>query len=395
MSEKAYITPIVLKWARISAKMSEEIASKKINVSSEKLINWENGVGQPTIKQAQNLAKAYRRPFSLFFLPEIPNDFQPLQDFRKNDSQELGTASTFIIREIQQKQSWISEFNRENEEEPIEFVGKYSITSNPTVVANDILKTFEINPLNYIYDNPIKEWIEKIEAKGVFVSRTSFIHSKLKLSKDEIQGFAIADPFAPFIFVNSEDWNAPQLFTLIHELVHIWIAESGVSNIDSDKLKVNENNNVNQVELFCNEVAGNILMPQPIINGIDSSNFLTSKEIFKSAKDLGVSTFAFLFRIYNLNRISLSEYKKLKSDAEIEYTAFLKREADKKIKQKEKEKKGGPNYYRLQLNKNSKLFTQIVLDAFRGGNIEPTRASALLNVQINKFPKLEAQMYNR
>lgn len=89
----------------------------------------------------------------------------------------------------------------------------------------------------------------------------------------------------------------------------------------------------------------------------------------------------------------MNSYKKLKVEADFEYNEFLKREAEKKARQKEKEKKGGPNYFLLQLNRNSRLFTQTVLDAFRGGYIEPTQASNLLNVKVNKFPKLEAQMY--
>ncbi len=88
----------------------------------------------------------------------------------------------------------------------------------------------KINPKSYKTDNPIKEWIDAAETNSIFVSRTSFIHSRLKLDSEEIQGFAIADPYAPFVFVNSDDWNAPQLFTLVHELAHIWIAETGISN---------------------------------------------------------------------------------------------------------------------------------------------------------------------
>jgi len=89
----------------------------------------------------------------------------------------------------------------------------------------------------------------------------------------------------------------------------------------------------------------------------------------------------------------LNSYKELKIEADFEYNEFLKRETEKKAIQKEKEKTGGPNYFLLQLNRNSRLFTQTVLDAFRGGYIEPTQASNLLNVKVNKFPKLEAQMY--
>lgn len=391
MAEKAYITPNVLKWARESARMSEEIACAKVSVSIEKLKEWENGDSLPTIRQAQTLAKAYKRPFALLFLPEIPRDFQPLQDFRKSGSKPFNTSSIFIIRETQQKQSWIRDLYEENKEMKLSFVGKFNIKDNPEVVAKDILKTLEINPANYQSDNPIKVWIEKAESKGIFISRTSFIHSRLKLDSEELQGFAISDEFAPFIFINSDDWNAPQLFTLVHELAHIWIAESGISNEIEQNVK--DKDKYHPVELFCNEVAANALIPKEIINNLDNLTFKNSKEIFKSAKNLGVSSFAFLVRAYNLNLINYATYQSLKNDAEYEFREFLKREAEKKRKQKEKENKGGPNYFLLQLNRNSRLFTQTVLDTFRGGGIEPSLASNLLNVQINKFQKLEAQLY--
>jgi len=391
MAEKAYITPNVLKWARESARMSEEVACAKVSVSIEKLKEWENGDSLPTIRQAQTLAKAYKRPFALLFLPEIPRDFQPLQDFRKSGSKPFNTSSIFIIRETQQKQSWIKDLYEENKEKKLSFVGKFNIKDNPEVVAKDILKTLDINPANYQSDNPIKVWIEKAESKGIFISRTSFIHSRLKLDSEELQGFAISDEFAPFVFINSDDWNAPQLFTLVHELVHIWIAESGISNEIEQNVK--DKDKYHPVELFCNEVAANALIPKEIINNLDNVIFKNSKEIFKSAKNLGVSSFAFLVRAYNLNLINNATYQSLKKDAEYEFGEFLKREAEKKAKQKDKENKGGPNYFLLQLNRNSRLFTQTVLDTFRGGGIEPSLASNLLNVQINKFQKLEAQLY--
>jgi Zn-dependent peptidase ImmA (M78 family)/DNA-binding XRE family transcriptional regulator len=391
MAEKAYITAKVFKWARESAKMTEEIAASKVAVSIDKFKDWENGEDYPTIRQAQTLAKAYRRPFALFFLPDVPTDFQPLQDFRKTGSKELSTSSIFIIREIQQKQAWISEVNEDNNENRVPFIGRFTIKDNPVLVANDILSTLNINPLNYKSNNPIIEWIDKAESNGIFISRTSFIHSRLKLDSNEIQGFAIVDNFAPFIFINSDDWNAPQLFTLVHELAHLWIAETGISNDIEPSIK--NDGDYNPIELFCNEVAANALMPKEFIDSLDSKAFDNVKEVFKNAKIIGVSSFALLVRALNLNIISLSAYKQLKHLADIEYNEFLKREEAKKIKQKDKEKPGGPNYFLLQLNRNSRLFTQTVLDAFRGGVIEPSMASNLLNVQVNKFPKLEAQMY--
>jgi len=391
MAEKAYITAKVFKWARESAKMTEEIAASKVAVSIDKFKDWETGEDYPTIRQAQTLAKAYRRPFALFFLPDVPTDFHPLQDFRKTGSKDLSTSSIFIIREIQQKQAWISEVNENNNENRVPFIGKFTIKDNPVFVANDILATLNINPLNYKSNNPIIEWIDKTESNGIFISRTSFIHSRLKLDSNEIQGFAIADDFAPFIFINSDDWNAPQLFTLVHELAHLWIAETGISNDVEPSIK--NTVDYNPIELFCNEVAANALMPKEYIDNLDSKAFTNAKEVFKNAKTIGVSSYALLVRALNLDIISLSAYKQLKHLADIEYNEFLKKEEAKKIKQKEKEKQGGPNYFLLQLNRNSRLFTQTVLDAFRGGVIEPSMASNLLNVQVNKFSKLEAQMY--
>jgi Zn-dependent peptidase ImmA (M78 family)/DNA-binding XRE family transcriptional regulator len=390
MADKAFITPNVLKWARESARMTEETAAAKVSVSAEKLKEWETGSSYPTIRQAQQLAKAYKRPFALFFLPDIPRDFQPLQDFRKSGSKVLSTSSIFIIREIQQKQAWISEVNSENQEEKLPFVGRFSINDNPQKVANDILDTLKINPAFYKTDNPIKEWIDAAESNGIFVSRTSFIHSRLKLDSEEMQGFAIADPYAPFIFVNSDDWNAPQLFTLVHELAHIWIAVSGISNEIEPHL--NQKDKFHPVELFCNEVAANALMPKELVFSFDTSTFQTSKGIFKVARQLGVSSFALLVRALHLNIISTPSYQNLKKQADSDYLEYLRREEEKKASQKGKDKSGGPNYFLLQLNRNSRLFTQTVLDAFRGGFIEPTVASKLLNVQVNKFQKLESQL---
>jgi Zn-dependent peptidase ImmA (M78 family)/transcriptional regulator with XRE-family HTH domain len=389
MADKAYITPNILKWARESARMTEETAASKVSVSVEKLSEWETGASQPTIIQAQALAKAYKRPFAVFFLPEVPRDFQPLQDFRKSGSKALTTSSIFIIREIQQKQAWISDMYMENQEEKLAFVGRYSVEDKPSKVAEDILGTLNINPGNYKTDNPIKEWIDAAERNGIFVSRTSFIHSRLKLDSEELQGFAIADHYAPFVFVNSEDWNAPQLFTLVHEIAHIWIAETGISNEIEPVLTYR--GKYHPVELFCNEVAANALMPKKIVESIDPAFFKSSKDVFRTAKHLGVSSFALLVRALKLNLISMTVYQKLKKQADIDYSEFLKREAERKNKQKDT--LGGPNYFLLQLNRNGRLFTQTILDAFHGGFIEPTLASSLLNVQVNKFPKLESQLF--
>ena len=390
MSEFAYITPKVLKWARESAKMSVDTAAGKVSVSVERFREWEEGSAFPTIRQAEKLANAYKRPFAVFFLPEIPDDFQTLRDFRKKGSKVLGTASIFIMREIQQKQAWISDYNKENGEVQASFVGRFSIKDDPKVVAKDILNTLGIDPLHYSSTKPLKEWLLKAEENGIFISRTSFIHSRLKLDSEEIQGFAIADPYAPFVFINSDDWDAPQLFTMVHELAHLWIAESGISNDIQPDLKAKDK--YDPVELFSNKVAANALMPSEFI--IKNKNaFEDTKHIFELAKRLGISSLALLVKAYNLRLIPYDLYKDLKDTIEVEFQAFLKLEEEKQAKKKEEGRKTIVNSYLLQLNRNSRLFTQLILDFFRSGEVEPTLASNLLNVKSNKFSKLEDILY--
>ena len=182
---------------------------------------------------------------------------------------------TFILFKTLENQEESGSNPEAKQEDKLAFVGRFSIKNNPQTVAKDILYTLKINPASYKTDNPIKEWIDAAETNGIFVSRTSFIHSRLKLDSEELQGFAIADPHAPFVFVNSEDWNAPQLFTLVHELAHIWIAETGISN--EVEPGINHKDKFHPVELFCNEVAANALMPKEIVLSFDSTSFQTSK----------------------------------------------------------------------------------------------------------------------
>ncbi|MGE5412257.1 MAG: ImmA/IrrE family metallo-endopeptidase [Clostridiales bacterium] len=385
MPDKAFLNPDILKWARISARMTIESASSKIPVSADKLLEWEAGEAFPTIRQAKILANAYRRPFAMLFLPEIPLDFQLIQDFRMKGSRELSTSSVFLIRDIQQKQAWISEVLADNNEEKLPFVGRFNYNCDPKIVASNILETLNINPGAYKTTNVLLEWVNTAESNGIFISMTSFLHSRLKLDSEEIQGFAIADEYAPFIFINTEDWKAAQLFSLVHELVHIWIAKTGISNVS--ELALNNKSVFLPVELFCNEVAANVLLPDYLFKEIPSVTFNNIAEIYKVSKKYGVSSFPLLIRALDLKIINIKEYNHLKAEAEIKYNEYLK------IKQTKKKSDNHPDYYLLHLYRNGKLFTQTVLDAFKGGHIESNLASSLLNIQINKFNKLEAQLY--
>ena len=390
MAEKAYITPKVLKWARETARLTLEQAAKKVTrLTPERLAKWEEGTEQPTIRQAETLAKAYRRPFAMLFLPDVPYDFTPLNDFRRSGSKELTTAAVFILRDIQQKHSWISELQRENEEPALPFVGRYTANDEPSAVAQDILYTLGIDPEAYQEKEPIREWMTKAEAAGIFISRTSFIHTRLKLDSDEFQGFAIADPHAPFVFINTEDWDKAQLFTLVHELAHIWIAATGISSeIEPEVTNVT---NADPIERFCNAVAAHALMPDRVMASLTASQFSDPRSIAQISERSGVSSWALLVRAHGRGLVTDAGYHSMKATLDKDFKEYL-RALSEKNKEKERSK-GGPDPYLLRLNKNGRLFTQVVLDAFRGGVIQPTLASSLLNTPVNNFSKFEAIMY--
>jgi Zn-dependent peptidase ImmA (M78 family)/transcriptional regulator with XRE-family HTH domain len=391
VADVAYITPKVLKWARTTAKMSLETAAGKVKVSPARLEAWEDpdGRDKPTIRQAEILARAYRRPFAMLFLPDVPYDFTPLQDFRRSGAKELTTAAVFIQRELQQKQAWISDLHKENGEPPLPFVGRFSMNDVPATVAQDILRTLGINPESYTERTPFREWLLKAETAGIFISRTSFIHSSLKLDSDEFQGFAIADPHAPFLFINTEDWDRAQLFTLAHELAHIWIGASGISSeIDAEPTSISKSH---PIERFCNAVAAHILMPDKAMERLSASQFSSSKSIAQMAERFGVSSLAFLIRAHGRGMVSDAAYHGMRSTLDKEFAAYLKEQAAKATNKPKS--KDGPRYYLLQLNRNGRLFTQIVLDSFRSGIIQPTLASSLLNAPVNGFPKFEKYMY--
>lgn len=393
MSVKALITPKVLKWARETSKISIEDAAKKVPCPVNTLKEWESGKLQPTFKQAEKLAEIYKRPLAVFFLPDIPTDFQVLQDFRKRGSAEIGTALVFMIREIQRKQQWLKTFLVENDYPKLDFIGKFSINDSPETVALYIRSVLEIDSIDFASENPLKEWIKGVEANRIFVSMSSNFHSRLRISSDDYKGFAISDSYAPFVFINSNEWETVQLFTLVHELAHLFINESGISNDINIDFRESNISEYNPVEVFCNKVAASALLPFDIFKAIwESRNPLSHNDLINVAKVFGVSTLSVLYRAHNTGFINNSTFESWKVIMENEYNEFNIIYSEKELKKKEA-KKGGPDYYLLLSKRNGIEFSRFVLDSFRSGSVKGVELSNLLNIKINKIPKYENFIY--
>lgn len=390
------MTPSVLIWARKAANMTVEYAAKKLVVSVKKLESWESGEARPTMNQADNMGRLYRRASALFFLPAPPPqlDFQPISDFRTVGARkgEYSTALTFMLREISEKQEWMREHLIDAGEKELPFVGRFTVEAPADEIARDIVKELGIER-TYKPDKALRYWTERAEAKRIFVSFAGYIHTRMPLPTDEARGFVFSDKMAPFIFVNSSDTKSAQLFTLVHEIAHLWLNSSAVSNIDEFERGAAQHRF--NIETQCNSVAAEVLMPAHLIAAAAASEVSMSGKttvempfVEQMAKRFGVSDLAMLIRFHEMKWITNELYNKQKK-------ILRKRFADwqKEKEAKKKQKDGGiPDPYRMQIRRNGQAFTCIIYDFYKSGGLSSSETSGLLHVKVNNFPKLETYL---
>ena len=223
---------------------------------------WLAGEAAPTFRQAQSSPsssasrsatcswRSLRRGRAASRLPRHPTSTDFSLDLRD------------VIADVLRKQDWYRDHRTERDEEPIDFVGRFTTGTDVSVVASDIRSTLEfeaqVRPESQA-DTFLRAFTAQVEAAGVLVMRNGVVRQATNraLQVEEFRGFSIADPMAPVIFVNNADSNAAQAFTLAHELAHIWIGQGGIS--DADVTIGGEG--PGDIEEFCNEVAGELLLP--------------------------------------------------------------------------------------------------------------------------------------
>ncbi|MDE0118670.1 MAG: XRE family transcriptional regulator [Bdellovibrionales bacterium] len=396
--QEAFITPSVIKWARKKAHYSIDVAAKKVGVKTEKLEEWENGKGLPTVTQARKMSQVYRRPLAAFYLSEPPKDFPLLKDFRtvEGKTPKYSTPLVFLMRQMQERQIWLSQYLKERGYEKLQFVGSGSMRSPSKIVSRNIIKTIWTNESQYfeVLSNSrstsgfLNSWLSQCERKGIFISRTSNINSHNLIPVKEARGFVISDEYAPFIFINSKDSASAQLFTLLHELVHLWLDISGVPEHFSISYTDKEFNSNSKKEFFCNQIAAEILMPEETIRNLPKIKDFTTdsvrqfiKEHFKQFK---VSRLAFLVRLKTLSLLRNNKiFNSLKNEYIEEHNRY-KEEQKKKMKKSD----GGLNPNILKIYANGESFTKIVISSYKGGFISGRDASNLLDLKLNRMEKI-------
>lgn len=384
MRVRAPVTPVVMRWCRETAKLSIPEAARKIHRPESEIEAWENGSLLPTMPQARNAAKAYKRPLAVFYLKDPPKEWQVLKDFRTlpaRESRDFSYDLSYLIRETVDRQEWMREFLVDDGQESLTLVGSANTSSNVTELSNTIREKLEIKNEDFrkckSSDAALKVWIKKVESIGVFVFRDS------RISTLEARGFAISDDYAPFIFLNSNDSKYAQIFTLVHELVHLWINEPGISNLEAKGSALDSSSS--EIEIFCNKVTGLVLLNPLLFDekwATRNSGRTLEENIEKLARYFKVSREVVARRLLDDGIISNANYNKLRNQYRIEWLAY--KEIEKK---KLKQKKSRPSPYRTLFNRNGNSFSRVLLTAYNSGSVSGRDLSGLLNCKLNNLKK--------
>jgi len=346
----------MFRWARErSAKSLDNLKAR-----FPALTEWEAEDRQPTMRQLEDFARATYVPLGFMFLPNAPVEPLSIPDFRTTTDEGVRRPSANLIDTVEalrSRQVWLREFLIEEGHERLPFVGSHSIGSDPVVVAADMRATLGVvgswAATVLRWNDAFKQLVARADRAGVNVVVNGVVanNTRRKLDADEFRGFALVDQFAPFVFVNGVDGKAAQIFTLAHELAHLWVGQTGVS--DLPKLQPSSND----VEIACNKIAAEFLVPAADLR-IVWRQYAEDLEPFQSlARRFKVSAIVAARRALDVGLIDRDAFFEF-------YEAYR---ADERRKKQEAE--GGGDFYAVQAYRLGPRFARAVAQGIRDGRL--------------------------
>ncbi|MHB1467812.1 MAG: ImmA/IrrE family metallo-endopeptidase [Solirubrobacteraceae bacterium] len=315
---------------------------------------WETGERLPTLKQLEKFAQATHTPVGYLLMAEPPEDTLPVPDFRTLGEAEVGHASPDLldtVYECQQRQDWYRDYARATREPPVAFIGSLTLDDDVVEAAQHMRTTLSFEPSNRgaTWSEAARRLRDQADQQGVLVMINGVVGSNThrKLDPGEFRGFALVDPLAPLVFVNGADTKAAQIFTLAHELAHLWLGESGVSDIDLAETSTN------QVERWCNRIAAELLLPLADLGRVNVDDTRITHELERLAHEFKVSTLVALRRVFDDGQISEERYwRAYASERDRVLTLMNEREAA-----------GGGNFYNTQPIRVSSRFARALIQS--------------------------------
>lgn len=358
----------------------------KMNVSPEAVAAWERGDERPTFRQAQTFARKLYVPFGYLYLREPPVEKMPLADFRtaRGGRPKSSPDLLDLLKDVMGKQDWLREYRKSEGASDLPFIGRFDTTDSETAVAEDMRDTLGVDDARRQAcngDEFLRNLVRNAEGSGIAVMRSGVIrgNNHRPLGKDEFRGFAISDRVAPLVFINTHDFKGAQIFTLAHEMAHIWTGKGGVSNPDYGlQYKLQDNS----VERFCNRVAAETLVP--------SGDFLSSWRFGDTSLEdnldslrthYKVSAMVVLRQALDNNLIDIPEYQR-------QYAHLVEQaeaaENDRKAANKDADKSEG-NFYPTLIARNGRMFTEAVVASAAQGTTLSSEVAYMLGVKVKSL----------
>ncbi|MCP5410102.1 MAG: ImmA/IrrE family metallo-endopeptidase [Chromatiaceae bacterium] len=374
------IKPELVRWALQRARLSENDLVGKF----PKLPQWESGALSPTFKQLEDFARATHVPFGFLFLPEPPDIPLPIPDFRRLQNRQPETVSPDLLDTIyamQRRQAWLREDRVECEARPFPFVGSARLSDDPAAVGREIRRLLG---LEEGWAGKVRTWQEAvgalrraIEELGVMAVINGVVgnNTRRKLNVDEFRGFALCDELAPLIFVNGADAKSAQMFTLAHELAHIWLGSAG-SGISGFPGLFPDGN---QTEMFCDRTAAEFLVPKAELQAHWPDVKRSATPFEDLARIFKVSPIVAGRRAMDLQLVGRADFFEF-------YETYIARE------RRTKQVSGGGDFYNNQNARVGKLFASSVIRAAREGRIGFKQAYDLTGLNGGAFQEYASRL---
>jgi len=254
------VRPELLDWARRRAGVSVDAILQRL----PKFEQWERREAQPTLRQLEQFARLTYTPVGYLFLAEPPVESLPIPDFRTVADTGVARPSPDLLDTLytcQQRQEWYRDYARSEAHDPVAIVGQASIDTDIEEVAANMRAAlgFNLDERRRMptWTDALRRFIEQAEGLGVLVMVSGVVgtNNRRKLNPNEFRGFALADELAPLIFINGADTKNGQMFSVAHELAHVWLGQSALSDAAAATVPAN------RIERWCHQVATNVLKP--------------------------------------------------------------------------------------------------------------------------------------
>jgi Zn-dependent peptidase ImmA (M78 family) len=301
------VSPKLLRWARERAGVDLDDLARRI----PGLPAWERGETRPTLKQMERFARATYTPIGFLFLQEPPVERVPIPDLRTAGNKRIDRPSPDLLDTLyicQQRQEWYRDFARSVREDPLPYVGSTRLTSDIETTAAGMRRAlgFDLDERRHMptWTDALRRFIEQADGLGILVMCSGVVlnNNRRHLDPDEFRGFAMVDALAPLIFINGADTKAAQMFTLAHELAHIWIGESAVSDAQAAWQPEHA------IERWCDQVAAELLVPLDAIRQEHRKQAELRAEMDRLARLFKVSTLVILRRIHDVGGLTRKQF---------------------------------------------------------------------------------------